>query len=239
MKRQSLIGISLAAAIMSAWAAVQIFGLFFLTLSGPGLLLAGMLVPFICWLNVGLFIIAHDAMHGSLASQFPSTNRLLGQLALSLYAAFPFERLRRHHMDHHRHPGTASDPDFDVSQPSRWWPWYGRFLKRYFGLKEFLRLCIPIGLLLLIGAKLQNILFLWALPAALSSFQLFYFGTFRPHRQEARAFIDHHRARSSDFAWLLSLMTCFHFGYHHEHHASPHVPWWRLPSERHRSKLAR
>ncbi|MFA9473554.1 MAG: fatty acid desaturase [Filomicrobium sp.] len=27
----------------------------------------------------------------------------------------------------------------------------------------------------------------------------------------------------------MSLLTCFHFGYHHEHHLQPDVPWWRLP----------
>ena len=29
---------------------------------------------------------------------------------------------------------------------------------------------------------------------------------------------DAHRARSNDMPTWLSLITCFHFGYHHEHH---------------------
>ena len=33
-------------------------------------------------------------------------------------------------------------------------------------------------------------------------------------------------------AWLASLLTCFHFGMHHEHHLSPNTPWWRLPEAR-------
>ena len=72
----------------------------------------------------------------------------------------------------------------------------------------------------------------WALPAILSAFQLFYFGTYLPHRAEDEAFGDAHRARSNDFSWTMSLLTCFHFGYHHEHHDNPAVPWWRLPATR-------
>jgi beta-carotene ketolase (CrtW type) len=30
----------------------------------------------------------------------------------------------------------------------------------------------------------------------------------------------------------VSLLTCFHFGYHHEHHDTPWVPWWKLPAQR-------
>ncbi|WP_201448975.1 hypothetical protein [Sinorhizobium medicae] len=44
------------------------------------------------------------------------------------------------------------------------------------------------------------------------------FGTYRPHRVGHIPFADKHRARSNEFSPLLSLLTCFHFGYHHEHH---------------------
>ena len=66
----------------------------------------------------------------------------------------------------------------------------------------------------------------------LSSLQLFAFGTWLPHRRGEQPFADRHRARSSGFGWLASLLTCFHFGYHHEHHLWPGVPWWRLPRVR-------
>lgn len=61
----------------------------------------------------------------------------------------------------------------------------------------------------------------WALPAILSAVQLFYFGTYLPYRHEAAPFVDGHRARGSGLAWLLLLLTCFHFGHHHTHHAKP------------------
>jgi len=55
-------------------------------------------------------------------------------------------------------------------------------------------------------------------------------GTFRPHHHvEGKGFADTHNARSNDFGTLASLATCFHFGYHLEHHRRPDVPWWALP----------
>ena len=72
----------------------------------------------------------------------------------------------------------------------------------------------------------------WALPSLLASLQLFYFGTYLPHRRDETPFLDPHQARSNGYSYLASLATCFHFGYHHEHHADPSVPWWRLPAFR-------
>jgi len=43
---------------------------------------------------------------------------------------------------------------------------------------------------------------------------------------------DPHHALSSNFPPWLSLLTCYHFGYHREHHEAPGVPWWRLPELR-------
>jgi beta-carotene ketolase (CrtW type) len=48
-------------------------------------------------------------------------------------------------------------------------------------------------------------------------------GTYRPHRLPTGKngdtdYPDAHRARSNDMPTWLSLITCFHFGYHHEHH---------------------
>lgn len=89
---------------------------------------------------------------------------------------------------------------------------------------------------MLLGAPLLNIVAFWAIPACAALFQLFYFGTYLPHRDDGAAFADEHRARSSDFSRLQSLVTCFNFGaYHHEHHRCPGVPWWGLPSVRQRA----
>lgn len=237
--RQTAIGGALAAAIVAAWLTLHVYAVFFHHLSGSGLAFAPLLVAAIGWLNVGLFIVAHDAMHGSL---FPARQRLnlfAGRVALSLYAGFRFDRLKRLHIAHHRAPGSPADPDFDPRHPTRFWPWYGAFMRRYFRLVEFLILCVPVAIYLLIGARLPNLLLFWALPALLSSLQLFYFGTFLPHRHAEAPFADQHNTRTNEFGWLVSLLTCFHFGYHLEHHLRPDVPWWGLPAARKARRIAR
>lgn len=234
-RRQAWIGILLAGLIAAAWGLLHVYGVFFYRLDLAGLAVAPLLVLAICWLNVGLFIIAHDCMHGSLAPHRPALNRWIGRLALGLYAGFSFDRLLPKHFDHHRHAGTARDPDFSEAHPSAFWPWYLAFLRQYFGVREFLVLSALVAVyVFLLGAPYPNLLLFWALPAILSSIQLFLFGTYLPHRAEEQPFSDRHRARSNDLGWLASLITCFHFGYHHEHHLGPHVPWWRLPAERKR-----
>ena len=234
-RRQTVIGLGLAGLIMVAWLGLHIYAVFFHPLSGTGLLAAPVIVAVLTWLSVGLFIVAHDAMHGSLAPGRAAVNRWTGRLALLLYAGFWMDRLAPKHFDHHRHVGTGHDPDFSEDHPTRFWPWYGQFMRRYFGLREFLLLTVLVwSYILLLGAPLANLLLFWAVPSLLSSVQLFLFGTFLPHRHEEAPFADEHRARSNEYGWLASLLTCFHFGYHREHHLSPGTPWWRLPAERQR-----
>ena len=231
--RQTAIGLTLAAAIMAAWLAGHVAAVFLLPLAGPTLLLAVPIILLQCWLSVGLFIVAHDCMHGALAPGRPVVNRTLGRLALLLYAGFSFDRLAPKHFEHHRHAGTEADPDFDAAHPPSFWPWYRRFIRQYLGLRELSVIAAVVTVyLLLLRANPANLFLFWALPAILSSLQLFLFGTYLPHRTGSDPFPDRHRARSNAYGKALSLLTCFHFGYHHEHHRSPATPWWRLPAER-------
>ncbi|HMC91365.1 MAG TPA: fatty acid desaturase [Allosphingosinicella sp.] len=237
VRAQAAAGLALAGGILAAWALVLSFALFaearWIRAAAPGLVLL------ICWLDVGLFIVAHDAMHGSLAPGRPRLNAAVGGLALACYAGFAYRRLKAKHGAHHRHPGTVDDPDFHAGDGG-FWPWYGTFLRRYFGLRELAVLSLILGaVLLLLHAPLARLLLFWALPAILSSLQLFLFGTWLPHRPGRSPFADAHRARSSGYGSLASLLTCFHFGYHHEHHRAPHLPWWRLPGERRRTTSPR
>jgi beta-carotene ketolase (CrtW type) len=231
--RQAAIGLTLAAAILSAWAALQFAGARLVALDDGGLRVAPLLVLLICWLDVGLFIIAHDAMHGSLAPGRPALNRLAGRIALACYAGFAFDRLAAKHFAHHRHSGTDGDPDFHAANPRAFLAWYLAFFRAYFGLRELAGMaCLAAIYLLVLSGPPANMILFWALPALLSSLQLFLFGTWLPHRHQGGDFADRHRARSSGFGWLASLLSCFHFGYHLEHHRAPAVPWWRLPAER-------
>jgi beta-carotene/zeaxanthin 4-ketolase len=230
---QTAIGLTLAALILGGWLVLHVYSVFFHSLDGAGLVVAPVLLLAITWLNVGLFIVAHDAMHGSLAPRRPAVNLWVGRTALALYAGFSYDQLAPRHFDHHRHSGTGRDPDFSVKHPKKFDRWYLAFLGQYFGWREFIILSFAIAAyLVLLGAPLVNLLVFWALPAILSSLQLFLFGTYLPHRHTDAPFVDRHCARSNEYAPLISLLTCYHFGYHHEHHLQPHLPWWKLPAAR-------
>lgn len=239
--RQTLVGVGLALLLIAAWAGLLGHALFQPRWRDVDLLWAPLLVAALCWLQAGLFIVAHDAMHGTLAPTHPRLNRALGALCMLLYAGFLIGRFERGHHDHHRAPGTGDDPDFH-RQGRRFLPWYLRFMRQYTGLPELLGVAAMTALFVLgLGAPLQRVLLFWALPALLASVQLFTFGTWLPHRLGDAAdggFADRHRARSNAYGWWGSLLTCFHFGYHHEHHLRPDAPWWHLPAVR-RSRLAR
>ncbi|HEV2568988.1 fatty acid desaturase [Sphingomonas sp.] len=228
--QQRRIGLTLAAAIMAAWLTVHIGGIFFwrLELGHAPALLAVILLQ--AWLSTGLFIIAHDAMHAALAPGQPRLNRGIGTLALAFYAGLSYRQLAPKHALHHRHVGTEGDPDFHAPEPTRALPWFLSFFRSYYTHGQLARITLAAIVYLLLGAGLLNIVIFWAVPALLALWQLFFFGTYLPHRHEQGGFADHHRARSTRLSPWLSLVTCFHFGgYHHEHHLHPATPWWRLP----------
>ncbi|HEY8608036.1 MAG TPA: fatty acid desaturase [Noviherbaspirillum sp.] len=233
-QRQGRVGLSLAVPLIAAWLGLHVYGVFFAPLSPPLLVIA--LVAIQTWLSVGIYIVAHDAMHGSL---LPGNRKIcdrIGAVAVWLYAGFTYRDLVPMHHAHHRHAGTGDDPDFAARTPSAALPWYGRFMLMYFRRRECVVMLLRVGACMLLGAPVENILLFFALPGLLSSYQLFYFGTFLPHRHGAggAAFPDRHNARSSGYGYIASLLTCFHFGYHHEHHLRPDLPWWRLPAHRRR-----
>lgn len=232
--RQTLAGLGLAAAMIAAWLAIHITGIFFWTWRPATVPIAIVLVSAQAWLSTGLFIVAHDAMHGSLAPGRPRLNGVIGTLCLGLYAALSYRTLRPKHGAHHRHPGSPLDPDFHAGEPRRLLPWFVRFFSGYYTHGQILRItAVALVYVLLLGAPLANIVIFWAIPALLALAQLFIFGTYLPHRHDETPFADHHNARSSAFSAPIALLTCFNFGgYHHEHHLHPATPWWLLPSTR-------
>lgn len=229
IRGQTAIGLSLAVALIGGWIAVHLVGVYAYRWTATGVAYAPILVALQSWLSISLFIVAHDAMHGSLAPGRPRLNTAIGTLCLGLYAGFRFDRLKAAHMRHHKDPGTDRDPDFHAVAPRTFGPWFAGFVGRYFGWREFGLLTVYVGVsLVLLRAEIANLLVFWALPALLSAVQLFFFGTWLPHRHGDEAFADHHNARTSHYPSIVSLLTCFHFGRHHEHHLYPWLPWWRL-----------
>lgn len=225
-------GHAVAAAIVAGWLAIHFGGIFTFPLTAASWPLAAALALLQTWLSTGMFIIAHDCMHGSFACGRPRLNRAVGRTMLMLYAGLDYDRMRPAHFDHHRHVGTAADPDFDDRDPTRPVGWLIRFFARYYTHWQIVRIVAVLGAYQLLGASLVSIVVFWAVPALLALVQLFYFGTYLPHRHAA-PFADRHNARSSPFGPVASVLTCFNFGgYHHEHHLHPDVPWWRLPATR-------
>lgn len=232
-RAQAAVGLGLAIAVCGAWLSLHVAGMTLIEVRWTTLPLVAAMAALQCWLSVGLFIVAHDAMHGTLAPGRPRLNGAIGAGLLFLYAGFAWKRMRGAHFAHHRAPGTADDPDFDADHPRHFGRWYATFLRRYFGWQSGLYVGTVVTLYwLAFGVPVANIVLLYGLPAIASSLQLFYFGTYRPHRHDDAAFADRHHARSEEFGPLASLATCFHFGYHHEHHLNPGVPWWALPAFR-------
>jgi len=172
-------------------------------------------------LFTGLFITAHDAMHGTV-SHNTFLNNLIGQLTAGLYAAFYLPHLRRLHHLHHGEVVGEKDPDY---HDGGFFSWYYTFFSNYVRWYNFLAYAIAFNLLKLIFPA-ENLLLFWILPVLISTFQLFYFGTYIPHKKENHHLP--HSAGSQTKNHFLAFFSCYFFGYHQEHHESPAIPWWRL-----------
>lgn len=169
-------------------------------------------------------------MHGSIAPRHPKINRALGELSLLLYGFIPYDKLRIAHANHHRFPASYHDPDFHNGRYSHPVLWYCRFMRSYWTVQQSVSIIVIYnGLYRVMAVPEANLLFFWAIPALLSSVQLFYFGTYLVHRELSDTYSTPLCANSLYWPTVLSLLTCYHFGYHREHHAFPAVPWWRLP----------
>ncbi len=227
-------GLGLAAGLLLGWLGSWAL-LLPTTLSQLPLALVGVAVVLRTLLQTGLFIVAHDAMHGTLWPARPSANERIGQLALLLYAALSYGRCRLNHNLHHRHAGTSQDPDHHPEGQSAIWRWYGRFMTAYLSPGQLTGLVLSWLVLAALASRMSaspllNVLLYGALPTLLSSLQLFVVGTYLPHRSAGATL--RHEPRSLAWPRWLSLLSCYHFGYHWEHHTYPHLAWHELPAAR-------
>lgn len=171
-------------------------------------------------LYTGLFITAHDAMHGTVSSK-PGLNKFIGQLCTALYACFPFSKLYEKHHKHHKHVHTDLDPDY---HNGNFVTWYISFIREYLSWWQLVLMALIYNVLKLWIAEVNLILF-WVLPSLLSTLQLFYFGTWLPHHGEHS---NKHQSATQKKNHILAFFSCYFFGYHYEHHDSPGTPWWKL-----------
>ena len=231
------IGLVIAIAIILCWFA-SLINFLTLDLSQMPLVLIILGVLVRSFLHTGLFITTHEAIHGLISSD-RKINNAIGHLTSFSYALLPYKVLTKNHRLHHRYPASNQDPDFHAS--NNFLLWYLNFMREYQRGRQAWILVIGMAIIFCLLICLQisptNIFLFWVIPIIVSSLQLFTFGIFLPHRQEQKDFSnrqsqryrDRHQAKTIDYSVFWSFITCYHFGYHWEHHQFPYLPWYKLP----------
>ncbi len=231
-------GMLIALFVIATWAISLVASLHIAVAKFPALGSIAV-IPWLTFLYTGLFITAHDGMHGLIAPEHKRLNHFIGALCVLLYALFSFQRLKTEHRKHHAQPGSEKDPDYHDGEHGGFWRWYFHFMLTYVTWQQLVGMALAFNLMHhLLNIPISNLLFFWVAPSLLSTLQLFYFGTYLPHRKPKGGYRNEHRAESNNFSVLWSFVTCYHFGYHWEHHEYPYVPWWRLPAVRKSQKHA-
>eukprot|EP00775_Hariotina_reticulata_P000891 gene891-1214_t len=216
-------GISIAVGLIIAWCALFYHGCWQIRLvdapdgsssrsSWADIIATFFLLEFV---NTGLFITTHDAMHGTVCYRNRWLNDLLGQVSINLYAWFDYSMLHRKHWEHHNYTGqTGKDPDFHRGNIN----------------VLFAKIFFVSQVLQALGVRYENLVVFMAAAPLLAAFRLFYFGTYLPHLPpDAKEVMVWQKSHSSDDPAWLSFLKCYHFDYHWEHHRWPYAPWWELP----------
>ncbi len=226
---KAYIGLIISCLIIATW--VFSLGIFLnVNLSETNIILIITAILWRTFLQTGLFISAHDAMHGVVFAQNSKINHLIGKLCLILYALFNYQKLLERHWQHHQNPASELDPDYHDGKHKNFLSWYLYFMFRYWSWLRFLGMTIVYhSVRIIFDIPEINLLLFWAIPLLISSIQLFYFGTYLPHREPSEGYENSHRTRSIYRPLIWSFITCYHFGYHEEHHKYPSISWWELP----------
>lgn len=222
-------GLLIACLILTIWATSTVF----LVCLDVDNLPIYLIIPAMIWqtfIYTGLFITVHEAIHGVLFPGNIKINNLVGTIAALIYALFSFKQLSKKHWQHHHHPASELDPDFFKGENQNFLAWYWQFTKQYWSWSRLFGLMAIFNLIThTIHIPDANLTLFWVIPSVLSSVQLFYFGNFLPHKEPKGGYINPHRAQTNPLPVFWSFITCYHFGYHQEHHEYPCVPWWKLP----------
>ena len=229
-------GLQLGALIGVSWLATLVIGLQHDLSQLHPLLITGWILAR-SFLHTGLFILAHDAMHHSLVPGHGVINQRIGRLCLWLYAGLNYETCKTNHRRHHLMPESDADPDFCPANNRSVVAWLVRFLRNYLNPAQLSRLSVVLTVLLLSAQAHQShpgvaVLVTFLIPLLISTGQLFVVGTYLPHRKDHHQTAHNVSIRSLNLHPLVSLLACYHFGYHREHHNNPRAPWFLLPELR-------
>lgn len=179
------------------------------------------------YLYTGLFITGHDAMHGTVSIN-RNINETLGFLAVFLFAGLSYKRLKKNHGLHHKYPATENDPDYYTGNQN-FIIWWGTFMWRYLTLIQILIMAVIYNIFVwLLNIPEPSVIVFWIIPAMLGTIQLFYIGTYLPHRRPHKEQMMPHKARTQKKNHLMAMLSYYFFGYHYEHHENPRIPWWQL-----------
>jgi beta-carotene/zeaxanthin 4-ketolase len=177
------------------------------------------------YLFTGLFITGHDAMHGTVCKN-RRLNDAVGWIVTLSFAFLSYQKLRKNHYLHHRFPATDKDPDFNAGS-NNFIIWWGKFMVRYTTWWQIVLMAVTFNILIIWFPQFKVFSF-WVIPAILGTLQLFFFGTYIPHRRPHTAVMGTHKARTLRRNHLWAMVSCYFFGYHREHHETPVTPWWKL-----------
>jgi beta-carotene/zeaxanthin 4-ketolase len=217
-------GIFIALLILVLWTGHLLYALLF-TEPDFGSVWLYLHVAIQTYLYTGLFITAHDAMHGTVARN-RKLNNVVGHISTTLFAFLSFRKLSKKHYQHHRFPATEKDPDFSP-RSNNFFVWWFIFMKNYITWWQIVLMAATFNVLLLWFTEFQLLAY-WVTPAILSTLQLFFFGTWLPHKRPFSKEMAPHNSRTLHKNHFLAMLSCYFFGYHREHHESPTTPWWQL-----------
>jgi len=221
MKPKGSKGVIIAVSVIVLWAVETA------ALLGSSLTVAHPLSWFFLFVQMhlftGLFITAHDSMHHAVSAN-ARLNHTIGKVSSVLFMFNNYSNLYKKHHEHHRFVATEKDPDYHHS--GNFFLWYFSFLKQYVSIGQIVLVAILFNLLLLVFEE-QRLLMFWVVPSFLSTLQLFFFGTYLPHRNEHHS-ADIYKSKSQFKSHFLAFIACYFFGYHYEHHRFPATPWWQL-----------
>lgn len=177
------------------------------------------------FLFTGLFITGHDAMHNAISSN-RTINKVIGYISSFLFAGLSYKKLVNNHRKHHAFVGSENDPDYSIKHQNPFL-WFAIFMYRYLSFTQIIIMAIIFNLLKIKFTEI-SIWSFWVVPAILSTFQLFYFGTYKPHKLPHTEEMQPYNSRTQRKNHLLAFISCYFFGYHYEHHYKPDKPWWKL-----------
>ncbi len=186
-------------------------------------------------LGVGALLVAGSGKGGGVPADTIVGVGVVAVSWVTVHTVFALHYARVHYTWHGAGPAvdfnSPEDPDYHVDNQN-FFVWWFHFMEQYITIWQMLIMAVFFNIGLLFFSEIQLIVF-WVVPAILSTFQLFYFGTYRPHRLPHTTAMEPYKARSQKTNHLWALASCYFFGYHYEHHLSPKTPWWELYKTKH------